>query len=116
MNYADGGDLQTRIIKQRQKKQYFPEEQIIDWFLQICLALKHIHDRQILHRDIKAQNIFLTSKNDVKLGDFGIGNELGRDLYINYCDLARVLRNKEDYAKTAIGTPYYLSPEICDVT
>lgn len=73
MNYADGGDLQSRIIKQRQKKQYFPEEQIIDWFLQICLALKHIHDRQILHRDIKAQNIFLTSKNEVKLGDFGIG-------------------------------------------
>ena len=62
------------------------------------LALKHVHDRKILHRDIKTQNIFLTSKGEVKLGDFGI---------------SRVLKNTQDCAKTAIGTPYYLSPEIC---
>ena len=34
--------------------------------------MKHVHDRKILHRDLKAQNIFLTSKGMVKLGDFGI--------------------------------------------
>jgi NIMA (never in mitosis gene a)-related kinase len=73
MDYADGGDLQSMINKQKQKRELFTEDQILHWFIQICLALKHIHDRQILHRDIKAQNIFLTSKNGVKLGDFGIG-------------------------------------------
>lgn len=73
MDYADGGDLQSKIKIQKQKGRLFTEDEILDWFVQICLALKHIHDRQILHRDIKAQNIFLTSKNEIKLGDFGIG-------------------------------------------
>jgi len=68
-------------------------------FVQICLAMKHVHDRNILHRDLKSQNIFLTSKGIVKLGDFGI---------------AKVLDASEDQARTQIGTPYYLSPEICE--
>ena len=66
--------------------------------MQICLALKYVHDRKILHRDLKTQNIFLTSKGEIKIGDFGI---------------ARVLQSTYDFAQTAIGTPYYLSPEIC---
>ena len=66
----------------------------------MALAIKHVHQRKILHRDLKTQNIFLTSKGDVKIGDFGI---------------ARVLQHTYDCAKTAIGTPYYLSPEICQV-
>ena len=72
---------------------------MIDWFVQICLALKHIHDRKVLHRDIKSQNIFLTKNNIIKLGDFGI---------------AKVLTNTRENAKTMVGTPYYLSPEIIE--
>ena len=49
------------------------ESQVLDWFVQICLALKYVHDRKILHRDLKTQNIFLTSKGEIKIGDFGIG-------------------------------------------
>lgn len=48
-----------------------------------------------MHRDLKWQNIFLTSKNIVKLGDFGI---------------ARVLKNTLEKAKTIVGTPYYIAP------
>jgi len=98
MDYADGGDLYAKITKQKQLGSGFSEEQILDWFVQICLAIKHIHERHILHRDLKTQNIFLTSTGHVKIGDFGI---------------ARVLQSTYDCAKTAIGTPYYLSPEIC---
>jgi NIMA (never in mitosis gene a)-related kinase len=76
----------------------FSEHQILTWFVQMALALKHVHDRKILHRDLKTQNIFLTSKGEIKIGDFGI---------------ARVLQHTYDCANTAIGTPYYLSPEIC---
>ncbi|XP_064832678.1 serine/threonine-protein kinase Nek5-like [Oncorhynchus masou masou] len=98
MEYCDGGDLMKKISMQRGVM--FTEEQIVDWFVQICLGLKHIHDRKVLHRDIKAQNIFLTMKGmKAKLGDFGI---------------ARMLNNTMELARTCVGTPYYLSPEICD--
>uniref|UniRef100_A0A3Q0R021 non-specific serine/threonine protein kinase n=1 Tax=Amphilophus citrinellus TaxID=61819 RepID=A0A3Q0R021_AMPCI len=57
MEYCDGGDLMKKINMQRGVS--FTEEQIVDWFVQICLGLKHIHDRKILHRDIKAQVFYL---------------------------------------------------------
>ena len=60
--------------------------------------MKYIHDSKILHRDLKTQNIFLTRQDVIKIGDFGI---------------ARVLAHTCDVAKTAIGTPFYMSPEIC---
>uniref|UniRef100_A0A8C5BCH7 non-specific serine/threonine protein kinase n=1 Tax=Gadus morhua TaxID=8049 RepID=A0A8C5BCH7_GADMO len=97
MDYCEGGDLFRKINSQRGGP--FPEEQVLDWFVQICLALKHVHDRKILHRDIKSQNIFLTKHGAVQLGDFGI---------------ARVLNSTVELARTCIGTPYYLSPEICE--
>ena len=48
MDYADGGDLSKKILEQKKKDKYFTENQILDWFTQICLAIKHIHDRKIL--------------------------------------------------------------------
>lgn len=105
MNCNLGGDLAQKIsdLQTRNKgkpevaRDYFSEEQILHWFTQICLALKHCHDRKIMHRDIKALNVFLTSNDIVKLGDFGI---------------ARVMASTSEMAATVVGTPYYLSPEI----
>lgn len=94
MEYADGGDL-SNYIKARKGK-YMSESQLLQLFVQITLAMKHVHDRKILHRDLKPGNIFLTSTGMVKLGDFGI---------------ARVLRNTGELASTQIGTPYFMSPE-----
>ncbi|CAH6787116.1 Nek5 [Phodopus roborovskii] len=97
MEYCEGGDLMQRI--RRQKGVLFSEDQILCWFVQISLGLKHIHDSKILHRDIKSQNIFLSKDGLVaKLGDFGT---------------ARTLNNSMELAQTCVGTPYYLSPEIC---
>ncbi len=92
------GDLSQKIKEYKANKEYFSSDQIFDWFCQLSLALKHIHDHKILHRDLKAQNIFLTKENLVKLGDFGI---------------SKVLESTNDFAKTSLGTPYYLSPEVC---
>ena len=97
MDYADGGDLQSKL-KERNGRP-LTEDEILNWFVQICLAIKHVHDRKILHRDLKSQNIFLTKSGRVKLGDFGI---------------AKVLSATMDNAKTMVGTPYYLSPEIIE--
>uniref|UniRef100_A0A452J7C6 non-specific serine/threonine protein kinase n=1 Tax=Gopherus agassizii TaxID=38772 RepID=A0A452J7C6_9SAUR len=85
---------------QIKESQLSTAKQILAWFVQISLGLKHIHDRKVLHRDIKAQNIFLSNNGMVaKLGDFGI---------------ARMLNNTMELARTCVGTPYYLSPEICE--
>lgn len=100
MEYADGGDLSTRIkeAKRQDPGNPFDPQLAMFWFLQICMALKYLHDNHILHRDLKTANIFLTSKNVVKLGDFGIST---------------VLQNTLACARTVCGTPYYFSPELC---
>ncbi|CAF1675299.1 unnamed protein product, partial [Adineta ricciae] len=97
MAYCEGGDLYTKLKEKRSKKEVLHENQIIEWFIQICMALQYIHERNILHRDLKTQNIFLTKNEIVKVGDLGI---------------ARVLDSARDLATTVIGTPYYMSPEI----
>merc|ERR1719401_1616714 len=97
MDYADGGDVHMEI--KRQNGRLIPEVQVLEWFVQTCFALKHVHERKVLHRDLKTQNIFLMATGQIKLGDFGI---------------ARVLDATKDYAKTMVGTPYYLSPEIIE--
>lgn len=97
LSIKSGGDLANKVKERR--GQHFPEAQILDWFTQICLAMKHVHDRKIIHRDLKGQNIFLTKSGIIKLGDFGI---------------ARVLTNTRDNARTMVGTPYYISPEIIE--
>ena len=95
--YADGGDLSEKIKSQNNKP--FTESEILDYFTQICLALKHIHEKKIIHRDLKSGNVFLMKNGLVKLGDFGI---------------AKGFQNTMDKAKTMVGTPYYLSPEILE--
>jgi len=98
MDYAEGGELFNRIAKTRKAGQNFSEPQVVRWFTQASLALKHLHERHVLHRDLKSQNLFLTASGRLRIGDFGI---------------AKVLDSTAAFAKTTIGTPYYLSPEIC---
>ena len=97
MEYAEGGDL-WRYIQNRNGR-HIPESQILIWIQQLCSALSYVHSQNILHRDLKSRNIFLDSENNAKLGDFGI---------------AKVLEHTGDFAKTIVGSPFYLSPEICN--
>ncbi|XP_031549090.1 serine/threonine-protein kinase Nek4-like [Actinia tenebrosa] len=95
MNYCEGGDLYSKL--KAQKSTLLDEKQIVEWFVQIAMALQYMHEKHILHRDLKTQNIFLTRSKIIKLGDLGI---------------AKVLENSSDMATTLIGTPYYMSPEL----
>ena len=97
--YADGGDLSEKIKERKNKNNNFTESEILDYFTQICLAIRHIHKKKIIHRDLKSGNIFLMKNGFVKLGDFGI---------------AKGFQKTMDKAKTMVGTPYYLSPEILE--
>jgi NIMA (never in mitosis gene a)-related kinase len=112
MDYCEGGDLSKYISQCKRQRTTIPEAQVLRWFTQMCLALKYMHEAgekegerhlPVLHRDIKSQNIFLSRREGdrmscVKIADFGI---------------AKVLQTEKSLARTQVGTPYYLSPEIC---
>jgi non-specific serine/threonine protein kinase/NIMA (never in mitosis gene a)-related kinase len=97
MEFCAGGDLNQLIVEQKEAHggRKLEEGQVVDWATQIALAIFYMHDKRILHRDLKTPNIFITDDR-VKLGDFGI---------------SKVLDEKVDLASTSIGTPYYMSPE-----
>lgn len=97
MNFCEGGDLYTKLKAQDKDGKALKETQVVEWFVQITMALQYMHERHVLHRDLKTQNIFLTKSNIIKVGDLGI---------------ARVLESASDMASTMIGTPYYMSPEL----
>ncbi|KAJ9635509.1 G2-specific serine/threonine protein kinase [Coniosporium tulheliwenetii] len=124
MEYCGNGDL-GRVIKNLTLKNQFAEEEFV-WsiFSQLVTALYRCHYGEdppevgrhimglgnnakplkskqghymILHRDLKPENVFLDADNSVKLGDFG---------------LSKILQS-HDFASTYVGTPFYMSPEIC---
>ncbi|XP_034555549.1 serine/threonine-protein kinase Nek2 [Notolabrus celidotus] len=101
MEYCEGGDLSSLINRCIKERRYLEEQFILRVMAQLMLALKECHRRSdsratVLHRDLKPANIFLDIKQNVKLGDFG---------------LARILNHDTSFAKTFVGTPYYMSPE-----
>ena len=98
MEYCDNGDLNDFIERQKLTKHLLHENVVWKIFLKITLGLADIHKLKILHRDLKSLNIFLNKDEDIRVGDLGV---------------AKILNNTF-FAKTFIGTPYYLSPEICE--
>jgi len=96
MEYCEHGDLGDHL-KRRGKS--LEEEMVWRLLLQVGLGLQWLHLNHILHRDIKAHNVFLTACDDARLGDLGV---------------SRVLSDTADFASTLVGTPYYLSPELCE--
>ncbi|XP_073902573.1 serine/threonine-protein kinase Nek8 isoform X1 [Castor canadensis] len=97
MEYAPGGTLAEFI--QKRCNSLLEEETILHFFVQILLALHHVHTHFILHRDLKTQNILLDKhRMVVKIGDFGI---------------SKILSSKSK-AYTVVGTPCYISPELCE--
>ncbi|KAK3241385.1 hypothetical protein CYMTET_48845 [Cymbomonas tetramitiformis] len=97
--YAERGTLAHQIREWREKGQAPDEREVLDIFLQILLALHHIHKHRIMHRDLKPENIFITKADVVKVGDFG---------------LSKVLSADKKKSRTYCGTPNYLSPEVVE--
>lgn len=96
--YCDQGDLYSLLIELRRRGERVPETQVLSWLAQLCLALSHLHRQRILHRDVKTSNIFVTADRTLKLGDFG---------------LARALQADSEAVISRVGSPFYMSPEIC---
>ena len=97
MEYCDRLDLGKYIKGHKICKKSVEKQVIYHIILEICNGLKEIHNKKLIHRDLKPDNIFLTSDSKIKIGDFG---------------LAKQLNQKNQYAKTQAGTILYMAPEI----
>eukprot|EP00193_Tetraselmis_chui_P011103 CAMPEP_0177789974 /NCGR_PEP_ID=MMETSP0491_2-20121128/23074_1 /TAXON_ID=63592 /ORGANISM="Tetraselmis chuii, Strain PLY429" /LENGTH=525 /DNA_ID=CAMNT_0019311951 /DNA_START=521 /DNA_END=2099 /DNA_ORIENTATION=- len=94
--YAEKGDLHCFL---RSQEAPLPEPTIWRLLIQVTMGLHHMHSKRILHRDVKSLNIFLDANYNVKIGDMGI---------------SKIMGTMTNFASTLVGTPYYLSPELCE--
>ncbi|KAI1213923.1 checkpoint kinase 2-like protein [Annulohypoxylon truncatum] len=93
LELAPEGELFNYIVM----KQKLTEAETRKLFIQLFQGIKYLHDRNIVHRDVKPENILLTDKDlHVKLADFGLAKIIG----------------EESFTTTLCGTPSYVAPEI----
>ena len=96
MEFADDGDLHSKIEKMKKEGGCFKEPIIWSYAIQMIEGLKALHDMKIMHRDLKSANIFLVKdKHQCKIGDMNVSKVI-----------------KEKALTTQTGTPYYASPEV----
>jgi serine/threonine protein kinase len=93
LDYCEEGDLEQFMIKHKIK--YFKEKQAVDILFQIKDAFVELRRRNIIHRDLKLENIFITQQK-IMLGDFGV---------------AKVVK---EMTTTTVGTPLNMAPEISE--
>ena len=96
MEFADGGDMYQKIQDHQKRGSSIQEKDIWKIVSQMISGLKALHDKNILHRDLKCANVFLNTNGEVKMGDLNVSKvaKYGGLLF------------------TQTGTPYYASPEV----
>ena len=100
MDHMSNGDLKDFISVHMEMGQPIPEEEILELFYQCAAGLYYCHRKNIIHRDIKPQNLFMTETKEVKIGDFGISFQ----------------RKKGEVNTLFQGTIKYMAPEMFDRT
>lgn len=93
LDFVNGGELHSKLIK----KIKFNEKLTKFYVAEILMTLKHLHEHNVLYRDLKPRNILLDNEGHIKLIDFGLSK-------LNF--------DQEDKHKIICGTPHYVSPEM----
>lgn len=94
MPFIEGGEL-YKILKNEKK---FKEEVVVFYAIQLILAIDYLHNKSIIHRDLKLENIMIDLEGYIKIIDYGLAKKLDE--------------TEEDEATTYCGTPEYLAPEM----
>lgn len=96
MEFMHGGDLRQHMLQRVKDERHFEEEELCRMMKTISSALDYAHRRKIVHRDLKADNIFMTADGTPKIGDFGFARPLG----------------STTQATSVLGTIGFMAPEI----
>lgn len=98
MEYCEHGDLKDKIDKLYYGNSGFNKLEVLDMLIQLSEGINYLHNKNIIHRDIKSQNIFLTKYNTLRIGDFGLAKKMKR--------------NHKNTYMTRVGTDSYMAPEV----
>lgn len=97
MEFCGGGMLDDMILKRKEEDRFFSEDEVLDVTYQLTSGLHELRTKNVIHRDLKSENIFLGNDGNLKIGDYGVG---------------KVIESQSSFTQTMVGTPYYMSPEI----
>ncbi|XP_060069798.1 serine/threonine kinase-like domain-containing protein STKLD1 [Ylistrum balloti] len=97
MDYFPLGTLGTIMQKHWESKEIIPEETIKNWVGQVIEGLVHVHQRGIIHRDLRPNNLYLQEEGSLKLGDFSV---------------ATVMGDTQTCTRASLSSANYLAPEI----
>jgi serine/threonine protein kinase len=92
------------------KRKRLSEPEARFYMSQMLDAIKFMHARRVIHRDLKLGNFFLTSQMDLKIGDFGLATSLRHDGERKKCVMSYSICI--EWCRTICGTPNYIAPEI----
>ena len=99
MEFCGGGDLDRQIRRRSKDGQPMQDHEVGLLLFQLTLALHHMHQHRMLHRDIKGANVFLLANGLAKLGDFGLTKQFADDI-------------SAETAESFCGTVHYIAPEM----